>query len=342
MLDLPMSDEPGTRFLYNSGGSHLLSAIIRETTGMNALAFAREHLFGPLGITDVDWPLDPQGVNNDGWGDLQVTPHDMAKLGYLYLNDGVWDGKQIVSSSWVAAATGKHVSTSRDVYDGYGYKWWIHSAGGYSAVGRGCQRIFVLPDSDMIVVVTSGAGSAQERKLETLLPSYIVPAVKPNTPLPANPGGLALLKSKINEAALDRDERKQVPPLPETARKVSGRTYVLDPNPYGLMELTLIFQKPDEALLRLSLSPAFSEIPNLELPVGLDNIYRIVPRCRLDLPAALKGSWQRDNVFVVNFNEIGGINNWRMSMAFEDDNVTVRMREMTGLAPAKFGGRLKR
>jgi len=342
MLDLPMSDEPGTRFVYNSGASHLLSAIIRETTGMNALAFAREHLFGPLGISDVDWPLDPQGANNHGWGDLQVTPHDMAKLGYLYLNDGVWEGTRVLSPEWVAAATSKHVSTTVDHHNRYGYLWWIRSAGGYSAVGRGCQRIFVLPENDMIVVVTSGAGGAQERKLQTLLPSFILPAVKSTTPLPANPDGLALLKSKIDEAALDQDERKPVPPLPETARKVSGRTYALDANPYGLMELTLIFEKPDEAVLRLSLSPAFSEIPNLEVPVGLDNIYRVVPRCRLDLPAALKGSWQKDNVFVVNFNEIGGINNWRMRMAFENDNVTVRMGEMTGLAPATFGGTVKK
>jgi len=342
MLDLPMSDEPGTRFVYNSGGSHLLSAILRQTTGMNALAFAKKHLFEPLGITDVDWPLDPQGVNNHGWGDLQVTPHDMAKLGYLYLHGGVWDGKQVLSRSYVEAATTKHVSTSSDVHDGYGYQWWIRSAGGYSALGRGYQRIFVLPDENVIIVVTSGANSAQQRKVETLLTSYILPAVKSRAPLPPNPDGLASLKSKIDQAAVDRDERALVPPLPKTARRISGRTYALDANPYGLTELTLIFEKRDEALLRLSMSPAFSEIPNLELPVGLDNIYRIVPRCRLDLPAALKGAWQKANVFVVNFNEIGGINNWRISMAFEDDAVTVRMREMTGLAPARFGGTLKK
>jgi CubicO group peptidase (beta-lactamase class C family) len=342
MLDLPMSDEPGTRFVYNSGGTHILSSIIRESTGMNALAFAREHLFGPLGISDVDWPLDPQGVNNHGWGDLQLTPHDMAKLGYLYLHDGVWDGKQVLSPEWVAAATTKHASTTVDSHNRYGYLWWIRSTGGYSAVGRGCQHIFVLPDEDMIVVVTSGAGGAQQRKLETLLPSSILGAVRSRTTLPPNPDGLALLKSKISEAALDRDERKPVPPLPKTARKISGRTYVLDANPYGLTELTLIFEKPDEALLRLSLSPAFSETPNLEMPVGLDNIYRIIPRCRLDLPAALKGVWQKANVFVVDFNEIGGINNWRISMTFEDDAVAVRMREMTGLAPARFGGTAKK
>ena len=103
-LDLPMATEPGTRYNYCNQNSLLLSAIIQETTGMSALAFAQEHLFGPLGVSDFIWPTGPQG-NNRGWGDMKLAPHDMAKLGYLFLNQGLWDGQQVVSAAWGQAAT---------------------------------------------------------------------------------------------------------------------------------------------------------------------------------------------------------------------------------------------
>ncbi|MEN8115130.1 MAG: serine hydrolase, partial [Actinomycetota bacterium] len=89
VLDLPMSEEPGTRFEYCNGASHLLSAIITEVTGMSALEFASEELFTPLGITDVSWPANADGVNH-GWGEMVLRPHDMAKFGYLYLNGDSW------------------------------------------------------------------------------------------------------------------------------------------------------------------------------------------------------------------------------------------------------------
>ncbi len=119
VLDLPMTAEPGTRYVYCSPNVHLLSAIIKETTRMSALEFAQEHLFGPLGVSDVIWPSDPQG-NTLGWGDLKLAPHDMAKLGYLFLNKGLWDGQQVVSPAWVKAATSG---------SSYGYQWWLKLSG---------------------------------------------------------------------------------------------------------------------------------------------------------------------------------------------------------------------
>jgi CubicO group peptidase (beta-lactamase class C family) len=342
VLDLPMSDKPGSRFVYNSGGSHLLSAIIRQTAGMSELDFAREHLFEPLGISDVIWPFDPQGVNNHGWGDLVVTPYDMAKLGYLYLHDGLWDGQQVVSREWVAAATTKHVTTHTPDHNGYGYQWWIRSSGGYTAIGRGGQRIFVVPDKNLVVVTTAGGGDRDERILRRLLPSFIIPAVKSDEPLPANPDGVALLESRIREAAVDHTEPKPVPPLPEIARKVSGRRCALDANPYGLASASLVFREgADAATIRLSSSAPTGERSELTLPIGLDDVYRIAPG-RLGMPAAAKGFWETDTSFVINLNEIGNINNWRITMTFEDDRVTVQMQENTGLASATFAGTLMR
>ncbi|NNE17899.1 MAG: serine hydrolase [Myxococcales bacterium] len=119
-LELPMAVAPGTEWAYCSPGSHLMSAMIANAAETSTLEFAEETLFGPLGITDVTWPADPQGVNY-GWGDLQLHPRDMAKIGELFLNDGAWNGSQIVAKGWVGQASQSLVLTD-DGGTGYGYQ----------------------------------------------------------------------------------------------------------------------------------------------------------------------------------------------------------------------------
>ena len=128
MLDLPMVAEPGTRFAYCSGNPHVLSTILSQATGTNALAFARRELFEPLGIRDVAWPADPRG-NTHGWGDLQMHPRDMARLGQLFLQRGRWGRGQILSEAWVYAATRAHVARTTN-RDHYGYSWWVKGEDG--------------------------------------------------------------------------------------------------------------------------------------------------------------------------------------------------------------------
>jgi CubicO group peptidase (beta-lactamase class C family) len=122
-LDLPMAVAPGTEFAYCSPGSHLLAAMITEAAGSSALDFARDNLFGPLGIVGAEWAQDPQGVNH-GWGDLQIHPRDLARIGLLFLNEGDWNGVQVVSKDWVAEATRSLVTVDIDG-TGYGYQWWV-------------------------------------------------------------------------------------------------------------------------------------------------------------------------------------------------------------------------
>lgn len=184
-----MTAEPGTRYDYCTPNSHLLSAIIQETTGMSALAFAQQHLFGPLGVSDVVWWADPQG-NNWGGGDMRLAPHDMAKLGYLYLNEGLWDDQQVVSAAWVETATSP-LTRHSSAYSDYGYQWWVDPFGSYyEAAGAGGQEIYVLPDQDMVVVMTGASGGGGPGAWgETLLKSYIIPLAESVAPLPPNPDG---------------------------------------------------------------------------------------------------------------------------------------------------------
>jgi CubicO group peptidase (beta-lactamase class C family) len=110
-----MAKSPGAVFNYNSGNAHLLSAIITKVTGRSALDYATEKLFGPLGISDVHWRHDPQGVSAGGAG-LYLQPRDMAKIGTLYLHDGAWEGHQILPAKWMDAV--KHATV--DMHQSWG------------------------------------------------------------------------------------------------------------------------------------------------------------------------------------------------------------------------------
>src|SRR3982751_3924995 len=147
VLDTPMRDDPGARFDYNSGASHLLAAILRKVTGQSPLAFAREQLFQPLGISEVSWPADAQGIEL-GYAGLALRPRDLARIGYLFLHGGSWQERQIVP-----AGRGRTAGER----EGYGYQWWIEPADGFAARGRGGQVLWVFPDRQIIVVITAGA-----------------------------------------------------------------------------------------------------------------------------------------------------------------------------------------
>ncbi len=157
-LSRPVTSEPGTVFNYSTQGSHLLSAIIQEATGMTAYEFAREHLFGPVGMDSAQCSADPQGISDGGNG-FAMNVYDMAKFGYLYLHDGMWEGEQIVPAEWVEESTSLQFKRSTGSAD-YGYQWWVRTFGdqGYDAYfgqGHAGQYIFVVPELELVVAMTS-------------------------------------------------------------------------------------------------------------------------------------------------------------------------------------------
>lgn len=161
ILRLPLVSKPGDKFLYNSANAHLLSAIISQATKMSTVDFAKKFLFEPLGITDFYWEKDLRGVNFGG-GNLFLTPYDMAKVGYLYLNKGLWDEKTIVSKQWIEESLCSYFDLGYGYH--YGYLWYIRNEIAtstnkefvtYSAAGTGGQRIYFIPDLDIVIAVTS-------------------------------------------------------------------------------------------------------------------------------------------------------------------------------------------
>jgi CubicO group peptidase (beta-lactamase class C family) len=198
VLDLPMAEAPGEKFEYCNGVSYLLSVIIQNKTKMRTLDFARKHLFDPLGITDIRWAQSPQGVDV-GYGEMWLTPHDMARFGWLYLNKGRWENQQIVPSAWVEASTRGHMPAT--IFHRYGYQWWIDSAGYYAAVGYKGQRIFVVPKKNMVAVFTGDLTGRDSLVSKKLLDTYIIPAASSANSLPLSPAEQARLDALINGAA---------------------------------------------------------------------------------------------------------------------------------------------
>jgi CubicO group peptidase (beta-lactamase class C family) len=153
VLDLPMVCAPNIKWYYNTGASSMLSALISVTSGGTTLDFAQEYLFNPLGIKRYSWSADSHGINYGGFG-LSLLPRDMAKYGFLYLQNGRWEDQQIISASWIAEST--YTYTLFYPGHGYGYHWITYPAlNGYAAFGAGGQGIFVIPKYDLVIVVTA-------------------------------------------------------------------------------------------------------------------------------------------------------------------------------------------
>ncbi len=189
VINLPMAANPGDVFDYNTGLSHLLAGVLSRASGQTALAFGTQNLFEPLGITNFRWDTDPRG-NYVGGFHMYFTSRDLAKFGYLALRHGFWDGRQLVSRSWIEDSTAVHELYASDVTIGdYGYHWWVRPQWGYMAymaAGYGGQYIFVVPGLDLIMVSTADTtGDTIDRHMQAfnLLTQYVIPAIKSVTDL---------------------------------------------------------------------------------------------------------------------------------------------------------------
>ncbi|MFO0906431.1 MAG: serine hydrolase [Pirellulales bacterium] len=160
----PVPFKPGTHFLYNTSATYMQSAIVQKATGQTLLDFLQPRLFGPLGIENPTWEMSPQGIATGGYG-LSVRTEDIAKFGQLYLQKGVWNGKQIVPAEWIEAATARQTSNgsnpASDWDQGYGYQFWRCRHNAYRGDGAFGQYCVVLPDQDAVIAITSGVRDMQ-------------------------------------------------------------------------------------------------------------------------------------------------------------------------------------
>lgn len=219
-LGLPVEHPPGTRFVYNSGATYMLSAIITKLTGQTLADYLAPRLFEPLGIEGYTWDLSPEGINTGGWG-LSIKTEDIAKLGQLYLNKGAWNGRRILSEDWVREATSKQICNSDgqniDWTQGYGYQFWMCRHGAFRGDGMFGQFCIVMPDQDAVLAITASVKDMQA--VLNLVWQHVLPAMS-SAPLPPDDSAREALVQKTSSLAV---------PLPATrthspaAQQVSGR-----------------------------------------------------------------------------------------------------------------------
>jgi hypothetical protein len=318
-LALPMKYAPGVHTSYCSPGYHLLGSVIAAASKQTELAFAEKNLFAPLGIRNVVWADDPQGRSH-GWGDSHFYPQDLAKIGYLYLHGGKWNGKQIVPAEWVTMSTTQPAGP-RDGPGGMGYEWNVSNGPNgrqYGGTGRGGQSLIVWPELDMVVVITAGGNAGQ-------IAAAVRQAVKGDAALPANAEGGALLRTKV-EAAAKAPAAETLAALPAIAKTISGVAYDLPVNPSRLDRIALTFSGKADAKLDLT----YLGQP-LTIPVALDGVYRLGPHGPLHLLAGARGKWTSENEFLLDLNFIANINHYTLTLKFDGDRVEIAASEASGL-----------
>jgi CubicO group peptidase (beta-lactamase class C family) len=201
-------ETPGEKFYYNSGLTILLGGIVKNTSGLYIDEFAGQYLFAPMGITDYHWDKFQDGnIQTDGG--LHLRPRDMAKIGYMILKNGKWKDRQIVSREWVAESTKKHIDAPGI---GYGYQWWIgktiidnQTIKVLFASGHGGQKIFIIPQLDLVSVFTSRVFNSKGHSgPEGFLLKYIIPSIVP----PAAPKKAIKLSQEILDALTGQYESK--------------------------------------------------------------------------------------------------------------------------------------
>jgi CubicO group peptidase (beta-lactamase class C family) len=228
-LATPMVHEPGTKFLYNTMATFTLSAIVQKVTGQNELAYLKPRLFEPLGISGEDWETSELGINTGGWG-LRLHTEDMAKLGQLYLQKGMWKGKQLLPAAWINEATTFKIDQapgatqskrdSSDWMQGYCYQFWRCRHNAFRADGAFGQYIIVMPDKDAVIAITCETPDMQGEI--NLVWQYLLPAIKADA-LTANDEADITLNAHL--ASL------QLPPLAKVAGgTVPSKTFTFKPN----------------------------------------------------------------------------------------------------------------
>jgi len=246
-LSTAIPHQPGTYFLYDTGATYMLSAILTKVSGKTVFDYLTTRLFKPLEISGIDWEISPQGINTGGWG-LRIKTEDIAKLGTLYLQNGMWNGKQVLPASWAHDATTYKVPntvikgqdpTTSDWQQGYCYQFWRCRHDFFRGDGAQGQYCLVSRDLNTVIAITSEIQDMQ--KTLNYVWDYLLPGIKPSA-LPADTTNQNTLKQKLATLTL----------LPAkttfgqtTQAQVSGKTFNIKDNTLAVSQASLTFNGDD-------------------------------------------------------------------------------------------------
>lgn len=326
-LSIPVEFKPGTKFLYNSGASFMLSAIIKRVTGQTAQAYLTPRLYQPLAIKNTTWGENWEGINM-GASHLRMTTEDIAKFGQLYLQKGMWNGKRVVPKEWVAAASSKQIENGKNDSSwgyGYGYQFWLNPPGGFRADGAFGQFSMVLPELDAVVAITSESISTKDTM--RIVWDVLLPEMK-ESPLEKNNAAHDQLLGELKGL-------KYVPPQMATsaaiASKISGKDFVLDKNPFNAKAVSFAFEG-DTCIFTLKEDSK----PDIVITNGINKWIRkgnlkpsahslfSLRRIDFDSIVAASATWQSENTLLLTWRFIETVHGDSLTCVFDYDKVTIK------------------
>jgi CubicO group peptidase (beta-lactamase class C family) len=345
-LSLPVEHEPGTWFVYNTAATYMLSAIITKLTGEPLIEYLRPRLFDPLGIENPRWETDPRGISIGGSG-LHLRTEGIARLGQLYLDKGMWQGRRILPEAWIAGATSAHsdnsnTQTNPDWTVGYGYQFWRCRHDAYRADGAFGQYIIVLPGQDAVLAITSGL-----RDMQAVLDNvweHLLPAMQDDA-LPADPRSHGELCDTLATLSLPLPERQ---PSSPRAEEWSGKTYDLEKtdlnlerNNLGLDRVAITFGRDCDTLVVGNTSGDHPlEIGHATWRKGTSGVLGNGAE-----PVAAAGAWTADDIFEMRICSCEGVFCPVIRFRFADDTLRLDMEPNASWGPATtatISGRLAR
>ena len=265
-LALPIPEPPGSLFLYNSGATYMLSAIVQKVSGQKLIDYLTPRLFQPLAIREMTWETCPRGINTGGWG-LALQTESIAKFGLLYLQQGQWNGSPIIPAQWVEEATtfkiqqpakeGQNLDELKrtsEWHQGYCYQFWRSRHNAFRADGAFGQFSIVMPEQDAVIAMTSESSNMGDQM--SLVWDYLLPAMKPDA-LPPDSQASQALESRLAKLALLPPKAGPASPL---AARISGKTYRIEPNSLNVQSVGFTFA-PDRC--RFDLKDNQKEFPIL-------------------------------------------------------------------------------
>ena len=237
-LAKPVANTPGEVFAYDSMVTYMISAIVQKVTGMKTLDFLKKYLFDHMNISVVNWEESPEGVNTGGWG-LHIQSESLAKVGQMWLDGGVWNGKQLISKEWIEQMSSKHANGGDY---GYGYQTWMCAyPGAVRADGALGQYVIVVPEKDVVIVLTE-ASFTNGKPQRGLIWNGFLPALS-DKPLPASKDYDKLVEKQKNYT-LELPAGKQ---NSAWIKKLQGKKVVIPANKYGWASVT--FEKTSTGMV---------------------------------------------------------------------------------------------
>lgn len=336
-LAAPIVHEPGTFYMYNTTASYMLSAIVQKTTGQTVLDYLTPRIMNPLGIVGADWEKSPQGINTGGFG-LRICTEDIAKFSQMYLNNGKFNGKQLVPEDWVAAASkeqwtftsnpfgGKSPKEHDDWQQGYGYQFWRTQHNGYRSDGLYGQFGIILPDEQTVVAITEQSFSTQ--KSLNFVWDILLPGLQKGK-LPANGAGDHKLDS--NELTLN----VKFAPMAKTSpivSMISSRRFELENNLMGARAVTFNFNGNGLELLvnydngTRKLNFGFNRwekdkngvLLNEQLPFPLRSLPNVTS------PVAGNATWNKDNELYLEIRPVETVTWDSITCNFNESNLHLK------------------